>query len=190
LKRLALAAAALATGVAAFFLVRMARDGGSDTPDPGITRPISGHDAGPTPPRPSPGLIFRPDAGQGASGGTDDAGQPATNPGQRSFTFEDEARDPAWADEHERELTLRMRKLVDGLTAAGTAVNVDAMECRRSLCRVTLHVRDTAALSKAYGALETEQGLVGWADNILYDSVEIEDDGQVKAKVTAVFNRD
>lgn len=115
---------------------------------------------------------------------------PPQPPGGRSYTFEQEQRDPAWADEHERELTLRLRRLVDDLSKRGSIVDVDAIECRRSLCRISLHARDVPALSALYGALESEHGLYGWADNVLLASVEAASDGQVKTSVTAVFERD
>ena len=83
-----------------------------------------------------------------------------------------------------------MRRLIDDLTRRGSIVDVDAIECRRSLCRVTLRAKDVAALSALYGAIESEQGLDGWADNVLLASVEAADDGQVKTSVTAVFDRD
>jgi hypothetical protein len=123
----------------------------------------------------------------------DGGGQPAPGGGTgtaRSFTFEDEVRDPAWADEQEREMGLRMRKLVEAVSKDGAKVDVDGIECRRSLCRVGLHARDVPSLSKVYGALEGPEGLYGWADNVLLESVEAESDGQVKTRVTAVFNRD
>jgi hypothetical protein len=196
LKRILLLLAALGAGVGTFFLVRSLREPGVD---PGISHPSGGADAGvagggagatrpadrtgdtktapilPTPPLP---------------GGGDDVATPPTPPGGRSYAFEQEQRDPAWADEHERELTLRMRRLVDDLSKRGSNVDVDAIECRRSLCRVSLHAKDVPALSALYGALESEQGLYGWADNILLASVEAASDGEVKTSVTAVFERD
>jgi len=198
LKRILLLLAALGTGVGAFFLVRSAREPGVD---PGISHP-SGHGGAGTAAGTEPG-VTRSDAGANAGtagttgptpaippGPGSDVAPPTPPAGGRSFTFEQEQREPAWAEEHERELTLRMRRVIDDLTKRGSIVDVDAIECRRSLCRVNLHARDVAALSALYGALEGEQGLYGWADNILLASVEAESDSEVKTSVTAVFNRD
>lgn len=196
MKRIALALAALAAAAGTFLLVRAARDrpGTPAAPDaatPGVTRPTSGHD------RPVPGQP-RPNSGQPTPAPDADPGVTRPTTGHdgggglagRSFEFEDETRDPAWALEHERELTLRMRKIVDGLAAAGAPVDIDDIECRRSLCRISLHARNVDALSKMYGALESPDGLYGLADNVLLDSVQTSTDGRVKTRVTAVFDRE
>jgi hypothetical protein len=107
-----------------------------------------------------------------------------------SATFEQEVRDGAWADEQEREMRLRLRRVVDGLAAGGMLVDVDGIECRRTLCRVAIHARDAAGLGRLYGSLESTEGLYGWADNLLLEDVDTAPDGQVTTRVTAVFERD
>ena len=163
--------------------------------------------AGPTPPPPTlqgPPAVVAP--GPGSSGGAVAAGPPgavapvppiaipppaptppvAVGP---SVAFEDEARDAAWADEHERELGRRLRGVVDALRARGVSVVFGAPICRRTLCRVAIASPDEAALGKTYGVLETEDGLLGWADTLLLEAVTVAD-GRVDTAVVAQFARD
>ena len=74
--------------------------------------------------------------------------------------------------------------------ARGVAVQLGAPECRRSLCRVVIGAADSAALGKAYGLLESEDGLYGWADALLLERVVTGDDGRVETGVIAQFGRD
>lgn len=125
--------------------------------------------------------------GDGDAGPTGLAAPPAAG---GAISFDNEAVDPAWAADQERELTLRLRRVVDDLSARGAVVDIDAVECRRTMCRIAIHARDTGALGKLYGSLESPEGLYGWADNVLLESVEAELDGQVKTRVTAIFERE
>jgi hypothetical protein len=95
-----------------------------------------------------------------------------------------------WAEEQERELTLRVRKIVGDLSKRGKRVDVTGVECRRTLCRMSLHAPEAAALGSLYGALEEPGGLLGWADHILLEAVVTDDDGRVRTGVLAVFERD
>jgi hypothetical protein len=104
--------------------------------------------------------------------------------------FEQEGREAGWASEQEKELTLRLRTIVDGLAAGGTPIDIDAIECRATQCRVGIHARDAAALGRMYAQLETTDGLYGWADNLLLLPVETAPDGQVTANVIASFERE
>ncbi len=120
-----------------------------------------------------------------------DPGGPEPAPSVRGgVAFAQEARDDAWAVEHERELTLRLRGIVAELAGRAKRVDIDAIECRRTQCQVTVHARDAAALGALYGALESPAGLIGWADNLLLAPVETAADGQVTTQVTATFERD
>lgn len=107
-----------------------------------------------------------------------------------AFPFDDEPRDAAWADDHERELAHRLRAIAEDLEDDGVAARIGAPECRRTLCRVALTADDAAALGKVYGALETERGLVGWADTMMLERVVTGDDGRVETRVVAQFLRD
>lgn len=145
---------------------------------------------GPAPHRP---LTPTPATGPGA--GTASGAPPGEVPGAApglapSRAFEQEDRDATWAVEQERELTLRLRRIVDDLAAHGTPVDVDAIECRRTQCRVGLHARDAAGLGRLYGRLESDQGFHGWADALLLGGVETAPDGQVTTRVTALFERE
>ncbi len=104
--------------------------------------------------------------------------------------FDDEPRDPAWADDHEHELGLRLRAIEEGLEDRGVTVTIGPPECRRTLCRVALGAPDAGALGKLYGVLESEQGLYGWADTLVLDRVETAADGKVETHVMAQFVRD
>lgn len=112
-------------------------------------------------------------------------GSPAAGP---SLTFEDEPRDPAWAGEHEHELTLRLRNVAEAIEDGG--VTLGKPECRRSLCKVAIVAPDAGVLGKVYGALESEDGLHGWADTMLLEHVVTRDDGKVETAVVAQFVRD
>ncbi len=87
-------------------------------------------------------------------------------------------------------MRLRLRRVVDELAGRGTPIDVDAIECRRTQCRVAIHARDAAGLGRFYGSLESTDGLYGWADNLLLGDVDTAPDGQVTTRVTAVFDRD
>lgn len=115
--------------------------------------------------------------------------EPPVAPGS-GLGFDDEPRDPAWADDHERELALRSRAVEQGLRARGVAVQLGPPECRRSLCRMSIAAADSAALGKLYGVLESEDGLYGWADTMLLERVVTADDGRVETGVIAQFGRD
>lgn len=99
-------------------------------------------------------------------------------------------REVGWANEQEKEMTLRLRGIVDGLAARETPIDIDAIECRQSQCRVAVHAKDEAALGRFYAALETPEGLYGWADNLLLAPVDIAPDGQVTTHVIAFFERE
>ncbi len=155
-------------------------------PGSGVTHPAAGvsHPAASLPPaRRHPGAATT----GGPAGGIEPV--PAAN-GAATLAFHQEMRDPGWAADQERELTARLRRIVDDLTARGTAVDIDGVECRRTQCRVDIHTRDAAALGKLYGSLESGDGLYGWADTVVLDAVETAADGQVETHVTAVFDRD
>lgn len=87
-------------------------------------------------------------------------------------------------------MTLRMRKVVDQLAARDTPIDIDAIECRHSQCRVAVHARSEAELGRFYAALETPDGVYGWADNLMLAPVETAPDGQVTTHVVASFDRD
>jgi hypothetical protein len=128
--------------------------------------------------------------GDGGVGGTLSGSGEVSPDRIPSVSFEREVRDPSWASEQERELTMRLRKLVDVLAAAGTPIDIDSIECHRTLCRIGIHARDEAALGKMYAQLETTDGLYGWADNLLLEPIERAPDGQVTARVQASFERE
>jgi len=94
------------------------------------------------------------------------------------------------AVDQERELTLRLERLIGELAGRGARVDIDGIECRRTLCKVAVHAPDSAALGKLYGALETPDGLYGWADAVLLSAVDTGPDGQVTTSVLAMFERD
>ncbi len=175
MKRIVLILAVLGAGVAAYLLLR--GDGDTEKPAPDPPAPVAALDAAaaaveaPTAPPPSPV-----------------AEQPRPQlPAPGSYSFEAEVRDPAWADEHEKELTLRLQKMMGTVEVK---FDVDAVECRRTLCRIGMRARDSASLGKVYGALEEPTGLLGWADHLLLETVITEDDGRVRTGVLAVFERD
>ncbi|HVV88154.1 MAG TPA: hypothetical protein VHE35_34170, partial [Kofleriaceae bacterium] len=103
--------------------------------------------------------------------------------------FEQEERDAAWADDHEHELAARLRAVEEDLEARGITVRIGPPECRSSRCRVTIGADDTGALGRLFDALESDQGLEGWADSILLDRVVAGDDGHLETTVTAQFER-
>jgi len=144
---------------------------------PTLTRPEARVPAPVGPVAPSPPVRIVPPEGA----------EPAPASG---LGFDDEPRDPAWADDHERELVARLRAVEQGLAARGIAVQVGPPECRRSLCRVSIAAGDSAALGKLYGVLESEDGLYGWADTMLLERVVTAADGRVETGVVAQFVRD
>jgi hypothetical protein len=123
-------------------------------------------------------------ANAGASGGEVEPERPP------SVSFEREERDVGWASEQEKEMTLRMRRVVDALAARDTPIDIDAIECRHAQCRVAVHARDEAALGRFYAELESPAGLYGWADNLLLAPVVTAPDGQVTTHFIAYYERD
>lgn len=176
MKRIVPILAVLVAGVAAYLLLR----GGDRDPD-----------------RPTPAASVAIDAGVDAAARATAptpppvAEQPAAPlprlPAPGEFSFDAEVRDPAWADEQEKELTLRLQKLMGTVPVK---FDIDGIECRRTLCRIAMRARDAASLGKVYGALEEPTGLLGWADHLLLETVITEDDGRVRTGVLAVFERD
>ena len=190
MKRIIIVVAVLAAGVAAIVLWRTGDDraapaptGGGGTASTGTGTAAPALSRGPViPPRPA---IVRD--GGGAAAEPASAGGPPPGP---SLSFDDETRDDGWAPEQERELTLRLERLVADLAERGARIDVDGIECRRTLCRVKLAAPDVDALGKLYGALETPAGLYGWADNVLLMGVETTAEGRIKTAVVAMFERD
>jgi type IV secretory pathway VirB10-like protein len=175
LKRIVPILAVLVAGVAIYLLLL----GGSDPKKPDQAAPAAidaGVDAAAQATVPTPPPL---------------AEQPAEPrpqlPPPGSFSFDAEVRDPAWADEQEKELTLRLQKLMGTVPVK---FDIDGIECRRTLCRIAMRARDAASLGKVYGALEEPTGLLGWADHLLLETVITEDDGRVRTGVLAVFERD
>jgi hypothetical protein len=95
-----------------------------------------------------------------------------------------------WASDHEREIDLRLRHIIDDLAGRAVVVDIDRVECRRTLCRVAVHAQSAAALGRLYGALESPVGFAGWADSVVLAAVETAVDGQVTTHVMASFKRD
>lgn len=151
-----------------------------------VTTPAATGDA-PAAPRaarggPTPG-IRRP-VGAGAE-------EPAPGPGATAAGFDGEIRDPGWAVDQERELAGRLARLEDELAEGGAAVKIASVECRDSQCRFAVAAPTTAALSKLYGALETPEGLYGWADAVVLGGVETDPrTGELTTAITAVFERE
>ncbi|HUQ06456.1 MAG TPA: hypothetical protein VM261_28325 [Kofleriaceae bacterium] len=194
MKRILLVAGAAGAGVAAYLLLRPSdavrpRDPepvAVATPDAAATRDAGipfirrlGSDGG-------------AGAGAVASGGSGGgAGAGATEPERPpSVTFEREERDVGWASEQEKEMTLRMRRIVDALALRDTPIDIDAIECRHAQCRVAVHARDEAALGRFYAQLESPEGLYGWADNLLLAPVVTAPDGQVTTNFIASYERE
>lgn len=176
MKRIVLILAVLGAGVAAYLLLR----GDVESKQPAPAAPVAAIDAGIDAAVPAVAPTPAPVAEQPA--------EPRPQlPAPGSFSFEAEVRDPAWADEHEKELTLRLQQLMGTLPVK---FDVDRVECRRTLCRIGMRARDSASLGKVYGALEEPTGLLGWADHLLLETVITEDDGRVRTGVLAVFERD
>ena len=120
-----------------------------------------------------------------------DPGDPVPPPAASAVPFDQEQRDPAWAVDQERELKLRLDRVAADLLARGATVTVAAAECRRTLCRIDLEATDNAGLSAFYGALETPEGLYGWADQIVLQDVESDlTSREVRTRVLVQFDRD
>lgn len=119
-----------------------------------------------------------------------DPGAPAIDPAAlaASVPFDREVRDPAWAVDQERELRLRLDRIADDLAGRAT-VTIAAAECRRTLCRIEVAAPAAADLSALYGALETPEGLYGWADTIVLGEVVTDPTGAVSTEVLASFDR-
>lgn len=194
MKRIALLCAIAAAGVAAFVLLRPPNGATHPTGSTnwlnqsGATHPT---DAGNVPDAAGVPPMHQPLGDTGGDAGVGGTSFAEVSPDRTpSVGFEQEARDTTWANEQERELTMRLRKLVDVLAKAGTPIDIDSIECHRTLCRIGIHARDEAALGKMYGQLETTDGLYGWADNLVLEPVERAADGQVTARVLASFDRE
>jgi len=197
-KRIVIVLAILGAGVAAFVGWR-ARTGSPSAPPPsrgdttaaGSRGDAAGGDASD---RRLPGMPARlrpaTPGGDGEPAPSPEPAAPAPAPGGASVAFEQEVRDSGWAVDQERELTLRLERLIGELAGRGARVDIDGIECRRTLCKVAVHAPDSAALGKLYGALETPDGLYGWADAVLLSAVDTGPDGQVTTSVLAMFERD
>jgi hypothetical protein len=119
-----------------------------------------------------------------------EAAPPAPGPGATAPGFESESRDPAWAVDQERELAARLAAVEELATARGAEVEVTAVECRTSQCRFTAEAPTLAGLSALYGAIETPEGLYGWADLVVLGGVEVDPTtGGATTAVTVVFER-
>ncbi|MEZ4403733.1 MAG: hypothetical protein R3B06_27160 [Kofleriaceae bacterium] len=104
--------------------------------------------------------------------------------------FDREARDPAWADDQERELRLRLAELDRRLQARGATVDITGAQCRATACQVELAAPASRDLSAFYGAIETPEGLSGWADGVVLGEVVTDPTtGAVTTQVTVVFDR-
>jgi hypothetical protein len=176
--------AVMAALVAAAWLWRQAGDRSRSRENAPATRAPDPHHGGSEPARPTRPLVRPTPQLAGATAATGAA------PAHGSQTFEQEPRDAAWAVEQEREMTLRLGRVVDELARGGIPIDVDPVECRRTLCKVGIHARDAAALGKLDGLLETPTGVLGWADVLVLSPVETASDGEVATEVTASFDRD
>jgi hypothetical protein len=161
------------------------------TPGPTVT---SVPPATPTPATPGPAarpgaprpIAVRPPP----SAALPEAAPPAPGPGATAPGFESESRDPAWAVDQERELAARLAAVEELATARGAEVEVTAVECRTSQCRFTAEAPTLAGLSALYGAIETPEGLYGWADLVVLGGVEVDPTtGGATTAVTVVFER-
>lgn len=173
-------------------------DGPAASPDPGASRalaPTAGSAAPAPAPAPAPAAPAPPPATAPAPPAAiappTDPGDPVPPPAASSVPFEQEQRDPAWAVDQERELKLRLDRVAADLLARGAKVTVAAAECRRTLCRIDLEATDNAGLSAFYGALETPEGLYGWADQVVLQDVESDlVSREVRTRILVQFDRD
>ncbi len=108
---------------------------------------------------------------------------PVAPPAPDSVPFEREVRDPGWAVDQERELRLRLDRL-------GVTATITSAECRHRLCRLDVDAATAAELSALYGALETPEGLYGWADAIVLGEVATDRaTGRLTTHVLVQFDR-
>jgi hypothetical protein len=108
-----------------------------------------------------------------------------------AVTFEQEVRDPAWAVDQEHELRVRLDGVVADLTRRKASVTIAAAECRARTCRIEVGAAGQRDLSAFYGALETPEGLLGWADGIVLGDVETDaKTGALTTRITVAFERD
>ncbi len=177
-----------AAGVVGYVLLRSPQGSQPAAPTPGPAAP----DAAGAEPREAvtPDAVLPIRRTLPGDGGVEIAHETSEPTRPPSLAFERELRDTGWANEQEKELTLRLRGVVDRLAARDTPIDIDAIECRHSQCKVVVHARDAAALGQFYAALETSEGLYGWADNLLLAPVETAPDGSVTTHVVALFERD
>lgn len=117
--------------------------------------------------------------------------EPAPVAGADSLPFDRETRDPGWAIDQERELTVRMTHVRELLADRGAKVDVVAAECRATQCRLTIAAGAEADLSALYGVLESPDGLYGWADAVVLGQIDRDPaTGGLATSVTAVFERE
>lgn len=117
--------------------------------------------------------------------------EPAPAAGADSLPFDREARDPGWAVDQERELTVRMTHVRELLADRGAKVDVVAAECRATQCRLTIAAGAESDLSALYGVLESPDGLYGWADAVVLGQIDRDPaTGGLATSVTAVFERE
>lgn len=107
-----------------------------------------------------------------------------------SAGFDHETRDPGWAVDQEHELEVRLRHIVDELSARSVRVEIEGVECRQSQCRIAVHAVTSAALGSFYGVVESSDGLYGWAAAVILGEVVTRPDGEVDTLITAVFDRE
>lgn len=116
---------------------------------------------------------------------------PVAMPGAGTEPFEREVRDPGWAVDQEHELLVRLAHVAELVATRGAKVTITAAECRATTCRITVDAAGAQDLSALYGALETTDGLYGWADAIVLGQVDTDaTTGAMTTAVTAVFERD
>ncbi|MBK9036254.1 MAG: hypothetical protein IPL61_34255 [Myxococcales bacterium] len=138
-------------------------------PAPAAAAGIDAGDRAATPPAPAPSLT---PAVTPAVAGTPPAVPEPTPPVADGVPFEREVRDPGWAVDQERELTIRLAHVTELVAARGAKVTIAAAECRATLCRIDVAAPGDKDLSALYGALETPEGLYGWADGVVLGQVD------------------
>ncbi len=102
-------------------------------------------------------------------------GTPATTPAE---LFSVEARDPAWAAAIEAEIKDRTTSAPAKLTT----------ECHAARCQLTFD-GGTVAIGKTISLLESEKGLIGFADSLYLMNTETHDDGSMTIRAIATFPR-
>lgn len=164
-KTYAVGAAALAAAVLG--LIALLPSGNSSAPESApASAPAPGARAD-LPAAPTAASRERPPAPKRLAGKPPALPAPDPNAAPPWVEFDDQVRDPAWAEAQEGRVRARLGPLLDGANRGNPgAVEVPQVECRATSCRLLVTGRDEFAFRVFVETLQDERGFYGDASQL------------------------